>query len=180
MESTTDVERPDRALLDPASSSVIGRALRWIRFDPRPAHRPPSAARVALAGVVAIALSLAADWVIARFAVRIWPSIAGYPHFRFADYSKLTVIGIIGAAVGWPIVTRLCAAPRWLYLRLAVLVTAVLLLPDLYIYLQGSPGRAVLGLVCMHLAIGVITYNAVVRIAPVRTYASPSAFSRVP
>jgi hypothetical protein len=53
-------------------------------------------------------------------------------------------------------------------LRLAVLVSAVLLLPDVYIYLRGSTGKAVVALVCMHLAIAVITYNSIVRIAPVR------------
>jgi hypothetical protein len=49
-----------------------------------------------------------------------------------------------------------------------VLVTAVLLLPDLYIWMLGQPGRAVLVLVTMHLAIALITYNVMVRVAPPR------------
>jgi hypothetical protein len=44
----------------------------------------------------------------------------------------------------------------------------VLLLPDLYIWLMGQPGRAVTVLVAMHLAIGLITYNLLVGLAPVR------------
>jgi hypothetical protein len=53
--------------------------------------------------------------------------------------------------------------------RLAVLVTAVLLLPDVYIWAQGQPAKAVAVLMCMHLAIGVITYNVLVRLAPPRS-----------
>ena len=65
-------------------------------------------------------------------------------------------------------VARLTSDPRWVFLRLAIAVTAVLLLPDLYIWHLGQPGRAVLVLVAMHLAIGLITYNLLVRLAPVR------------
>ena len=53
-------------------------------------------------------------------------------------------------------------------LRLAVLVTAVLLLPDVWLLVKGEPALAVLVLVLMHLAIGVVTYNSLVRLAPVR------------
>ena len=35
------------------------------------------------------------------------------------------------------------SAPRWLFFRLAVLVTLVLWLPDLYLKDLGQPGRAV-------------------------------------
>jgi hypothetical protein len=65
-------------------------------------------------------------------------------------------------------VVRLTADPRWVYRILAVLVTAVLLLPDLYIWWTGQPGRAVLVLVAMHLAIALITYHIMVRVAPPR------------
>jgi hypothetical protein len=51
---------------------------------------------------------------------------------------------------------------------MAVLVTAVLLLPDLYILAKGQPVKAVLVLVAMHLAIGAVTYNALVRLAAPR------------
>jgi hypothetical protein len=51
---------------------------------------------------------------------------------------------------------------------LAIAVTVVLLLPDLYIWHQGQPLRAVAFLMLMHLAIAVITYNALVRLAPTR------------
>jgi hypothetical protein len=51
---------------------------------------------------------------------------------------------------------------------LAIAVTLVLLLPDIYILKQGQPARAVAVLMCMHIAIGLVTYNALVRLAPVK------------
>jgi hypothetical protein len=138
------------------------------KIDFAPAHRQPSWVRVLIASAVSIAGSLIADAVIVALGVAIWPATKGYVHFEFADYGKLTVIGVVIACVAWPIVTRVCAAPRWLFLRLAVLVTLVLLLPDVYILSLGQPGTAVTVLMVMHLAIGAVTYAALVGIAPVR------------
>ena len=89
-------------------------------------------------------------------------------HFQFSDYAKLTIVGVIIACVAWPIVARVTWDPRWVFFRLAILVTIVLLLPDLYIWMSGQPLRAVLFLVIMHLAIALITYNLLVHVAPVR------------
>ena len=71
------------------------------------------------------------------------------------------------ACLAWPIVTRISSAPRWLFFRMAVLVTLVLWLPDLYILANGEPPRAVAVLMAMHLAIAAVTYNCLVRIARV-------------
>jgi hypothetical protein len=46
-------------------------------------------------------------------------------------------------------------------------VTLVLFVPDLWIFIHGSPGKAVSVLLLMHLAIALVTYNALVHIAPV-------------
>ncbi len=146
----------------------MDRLLGLVRFEARPRQDQPNAAALIFATVVAVAGSLIADWLLAKLAVAVFPSTKGYQHFQFSDYSKLTIIGILGAAVGWPIVTRFCSTPRWLYLRLAVLVSVVLLLPDLWIWLQGQPGQAVLFLALMHIAVAVVSYNAIVRIAPAR------------
>jgi Family of unknown function (DUF6069) len=138
------------------------------RLDFAPTHRQPSALRVLLASLASIAGSLLADAAVVAVGVALMPGTKGYVHFRFSDYGKLTVIGVVIACIGWPIVTRVCAAPRWLFFRLAILVTLVLLLPDLYILYTGQPGDAVGVLMVMHVAIGVVTYNLLVRIAPVR------------
>ena len=123
---------------------------------------------MALATVLSVGLCLLADALLVRAGTAVFPTTRGYVHFQFSDYSKLTVVGVVIAGAGWPVVARLTSEPRWVYLRLAIAVTAVLLLPDLYIWRLGQPGRAVALLVVMHVAIGLITYNVVVRLAAVR------------
>jgi hypothetical protein len=138
------------------------------RLDFSPPHRPPSAARVVLVTVASIIGALVADAVLVVVGEAIFPSTKGYGHFRFSDYAKLTVIGVIIACVAWPIVVRLSSAPRWLFFRLAILVTLFLWLPDLYILHQGQSAKAVAVLILMHLAIALVTYNLLVRLAPPR------------
>jgi hypothetical protein len=138
------------------------------RIDLSPSHRSPSLARLVIATAVSLVGSLAIDAGIVAIGTRVFPETAGYAHFRFSDYGKLTVIGVLIACAAWPVVVRISAAPRWLFFRLAVLVTLVLWLPDLYILYQGQPGQAVAVLMVMHLAIALVTYNALVRIAPAR------------
>ncbi len=112
--------------------------------------------------------SLAADKVLVVMGTAIFPATKGYVHFRFSDYGKLTVIGVVGACIAWPVVTWISSHPRWLFLRLAVLVTLVLWAPDLWILAKGQPVKAVAVLVVMHLGIAVVTYNALVRLSPPR------------
>ena len=109
----------------------------------------------------------------------LFPSTKGFVHFQFSDYAKLTVIGVVIACVAWPIVTRVSSAPRWLFFRLAIVVTLVLWVPDLYILPKGQPGDAVAILMLMHLAIALVTYNLLVHVAPVRP-AAGGAGSRGP
>ena len=123
---------------------------------------------MALATVLSVALSLAADAALVAIGTRLFPSTKGYVHFQFHDYAKLTVIGVLIACAAWPVVARVSSAPRWLFFRLAIVVTLVLFLPDLYIWHQGQPAQAVLVLMAMHLAIALVTYNLLVHLAPVR------------
>jgi hypothetical protein len=138
------------------------------KIDFAPKHKQPAAALVVLATLVALAGSLAADAILVAVGTRIFPSTVGYVHFRFSDYGKLTVIGVLIACAAWPVVTRISSNPRWVFVRMAIVVTLVLWLPDLYILAQGQPAKAVAVLMVMHLAIGVVTYNALVHVAPVR------------
>jgi hypothetical protein len=148
-------------------SRLIDGPLSVIRVDFRPRHRQPTASRLALATVVAIAGSLIADALIVVMAKSVFPSTRGFVHFQFSDYAKLTVIGVLIACLGWPIITRVSSAPRWIYARLAVIVTLILLLPDVWLLHQHQPSKAVAALMVMHLAIALITYWAVVLLAPV-------------
>jgi hypothetical protein len=145
---------------------MLNRAADLVRLDFAPQHRQPSAGRLLLATVASIAGSLAADALLVVIGQAVFPSTKGYVHFQFHDYAKLTVIGVIIACVAWPIVTRITSAPRWMFVRMAVLVTLVLWLPDLYILYRGQPGEAVAVLMLMHVAIAVVTYNLLVRVAP--------------
>lgn len=145
----------------------IQRLLSFCRVDFAPEHGQPSGVRVALATVVSVLASLVADAILVAIGTALLPSTKGYAHFRFSDYGKLTVIGVVVACLGWPVVTRISSSPKWLYLRLAVLVTLVLWLPDLYILAKGQPPKAVAVLMVMHLAIAVVTYASMTRLAKV-------------
>ncbi len=142
--------------------------LELARVDFSPNHRPPSNLRVLAATVLSVVGSLLADALIVLVGTTVFPSTKGYVHFAFGDYARLTIIGVVVAGAAWPVVTRVSSAPRWLYLRLAVLVTLVLLLPDAYLLVKGEPAKAVAVLVTMHVAIALITYHTIVHLAPVR------------
>ena len=150
------------------SPDVIDRLLAWTSVDFSANHRPSSWGRMALATVLSVVLSLAAGAALVAIGERVWPATTGYGHFQFADYAKLTVVGVLIACTAWPIVTRISSAPRWLFFRLAILVTVFLWLPDLWILLQGQSAQGVAVLMVMHLAIALVTYNLLVHVAPVR------------
>jgi hypothetical protein len=151
---------------------MLTQVMSLLRLDFAPGHRQPSGLRLLLATLGSIAGSLAADALAVVIGQAIFPSTRGYGHFQFADYAKLTVIGVIIACLGWPVVTRISSAPRWLFLRLAIVTTLVLWLPDLWILHGGAPAKAVAVLMVMHLAIAVVTYTLLVRLAPAGPAAS--------
>jgi hypothetical protein len=147
---------------------MLQKVLDLVHLDFAPEHQPPSGGRVVLATVVSLVGSLLADALLVVIAQAVFASSKGYSHFQFADYGKLTVIGVIIACIAWPITTRITSQPRWMFFRMAILVTLVLWLPDVYILVNGQPAKAVGFLFVMHLAIALVTYNALVRLAPVR------------
>ena len=147
---------------------MLNRVMSLVHLDFAPSHEQPQAGRVVLATLVSVFGSLLADAILVVLAQALWPSTKGYAHFQFADYSKLTIIGVIIACAAWPVTTRITSQPRWMFFRMAVLVTLVLWLPDVYILMQGQPGNAVGTLFVMHLAIALVTYSALVYLAPVR------------
>jgi len=128
----------------------------------------PSLPRFLLAVVVAVAGSLLACWIIATLAQAVDPAIRGYDHFRFADYAKLTVIGVVGSCIAWPIVAWFSTHGRRILLVLAVLVTIASFAPDVWIALHGQPSAGVGALAIMHVALLLVTYPALVLIAPQR------------
>jgi hypothetical protein len=154
--------------LNSRTIEVIDRVLRLGKVDFAPSHRQPVTAGVVLASVCSIGGSLLADAALVAIGTAVFPSTRGYGHFRFGDYATLTVIGVLIACAGWPIVTRISSAPRWLFFRLAILTSLVLLLPDLYLLVRGQSPEAVAVLMCMHVAIALVTYNCLVHLARIR------------
>jgi hypothetical protein len=145
----------------------LERALGHARVDFAPRHPQPSAPRVILATITALAGSLAADLVLVAIGRAVFPTTRHFAHFALSDYGKLTVIGVLVACLAWPVVTRISPDPRWLFFRQAIAVTLVLWLPDLYILYLGENPRGVAVLMAMHLAIALVTYNCLVHIAKV-------------
>ncbi len=146
--------------------------LRIFHIDFRP-QNPPAPARLLIATVVALVGSLLADWLLVKLGTHAFPSTRGFGHFRFSDYAKLTIIGVVIACAAWPLVTRVTSQPRRLFFQAALAITIVLLAPDAYIWHRGASGQAVFVLVWMHVAIALITYNALVHLAPVRRATRP-------
>ncbi len=151
---------------------MINRTLAFARVDWAPSHRQPTIARLAVATMIAVAGSLAADALLVAIGTHVLPTTAGYGHFRFNDYAKLTIIGVLVGAAGWPVVTHISSAPRWLYGWLTILISLALFLPDAWLLVRGQPPRAVAVLMAMHVAIAVVIYCAMVFVAPIRTLRS--------
>jgi Family of unknown function (DUF6069) len=161
---------------------VITRLFEFLRrwhLDFSPQHRMPSLGRVLIATAASLAGSLAVDAALVAIGTRVFPSTKGYVHFHFSDYGKLTIIGVLIACAAWPVVVRITSAPRWVFFRMAIAVTVVLWAPDLYLLAKNQPPKAVFILMAMHLAIALVTYNCLVRIAKVepasRGQAQPAA-----
>jgi hypothetical protein len=114
---------------------------------------------------VALVASLGADALLVAIGTALFPATRGFVHFRFSDYGALTTIGVVMACAAWPITTRVSSASRWLFFRLAVVVTLALWLPDILILVRGEPLDAVAVLMVMHLTIALVTYNSLVHIA---------------
>lgn len=131
----------------------------------------PRLARVGVSIVIAVILSVAACWALAALGVAIMPSTASYEHFQFADYAKLTIAGVVIAGAAWPLATLISTDARRIYLLSAIVVVVVSFAPDLWIIRGGQPVVAVVILMVMHVALGVITY-------PVMVYGAPQRPSR--
>jgi len=88
----------------PSSTSLVDRGMSMLHLDFAPSSRAPSVVRLALATVLSIGLSLLVDAALVAIGTRVFPATKGYGHFRFHDYARLTIIGIVIACAAWPIV----------------------------------------------------------------------------
>jgi Family of unknown function (DUF6069) len=160
-------------------SLLARRASRAGGSGPAPGAAPPARRRVAAAGLIAAVASLAADVALASIGQAAFAVPASFGKFSFGTYAVLTVLGVAGATATWAVVTWLSSRPRWLFTRLAALVTALLLIPDfLLLGTSGNPAGPVVILMLMHVAIAVVTFTALVQIAPARSTPGWSRASR--
>lgn len=135
-------------------------------------RRPPEPARLVVALLLSLAGSLVLDAVLVAAGTAAFPATKGYGHFHFSDYGLLTAIGVVLACGAWILVAQIAPDPRRVFFRLAVGVTVVLLLPDVWLLIRHEPGTAVAVLMCMHLGIALVTYNVLVHVAPPREIAA--------
>jgi len=128
----------------------------------------PSAPRVAVVTALSVLASTGVDALLVKLAVWSAPSLRSYSHFRLVDYGLLSLVGITAAGAAWWLVVRIVSAPRQFFLRLAVVATVALWTPDVWLLIRHEPVGGVLTLAAMHLVVALITYNLLVRVAPVR------------
>ena len=160
-----------------ARPAILARLLALARVEWSPRHRAPAVLRLAIATVITVAAALLADALLVAIGTHVFPSTRGYGHFRFNDYAKLTIIGVVVGCIGWPVLTRISSSPRWLYGRLMILATLALFLPDAWLLLRGQPLKAVAVLMSMHVAIALVIYVVMVSVAPVRKAADRGVVS---
>jgi len=146
-------------------SRSLSRALARARVDWTPVPEPAPRARVIVVSLICLGAALGANAGLVTIATSWSPSLNGYSHFRFIDYGSLTALGEVGACAVWFVLARISSAPRWLFLRLAVVTTILLWVPDLWLIAKHEPVGAVATLMVMHLAMALLTYNILVRAA---------------
>lgn len=151
-----------------STTSRVERITAGLGIDFPAGSAQPPLVRFLLATVVAVFASLGACAALVAIGTAVFPSTIGYEHFQFGDYAKLTIIGVVIAAFGWPATTFVSSRARKPYLVLAILVSIVALAPDAWLLYRGQSAQAVLVLVWMHLALAVITYTSLVFVAPQR------------
>lgn len=149
-------------------TDLPSRVRKAARIDWSLRHPQPSVFVLAKATILSVSASLAVDTLLVCIGTTVFPSTKRYGHFHFSDYATLTIVGVLIACAAWPVVTRICLAPRRVFLQLAVTVTLVLWLPDVYLLIRHQPVRAVAVLMVMHLAVAIVTYNILVRVAAVK------------
>jgi hypothetical protein len=157
--------------IEPRRAEFVGP--RVFRLDLPRGSAQPSWWRWVLGTFVAIGASLLLCLALAKLASAADPGLAAYGHFQFSDYSRLTIVGVLGACVGWPLMTWFSSSARRVYLYAAIVVVLVSLAPDAWILHLGQPAVGVATLAAMHIGLGLVTYPAMVFIAPQRVRSAP-------
>jgi hypothetical protein len=143
----------------------LSKEINSLRNGSRTVPRPRPLLLV-VASIAAWAGSLIVCALLVAIGVRVFPDTAGYVHFQFADYAKLTTIGVLVGCVAWPVFCAVFVRPRLVYVGAGVLASVALLAPDAWILLHGAPMHAVLVLVAMHVGVAGVMLPTLVLLAP--------------
>jgi hypothetical protein len=144
---------------------VVRRIQGLARLDLRPLKPLPSFGRIALAGLLSGVASVVACVILSEAGKTALSPPASFDKFNFPGYVVLTVLGVAAATVGWAILVRMTSQPRWCLEVAAVLVTIVLLVPDVAI-LPHNPTSDVIVLMVEHIVVAVITTALLLVVSP--------------
>ena len=132
-------------------------------------QRTPHPSRLAGAAALAAVVAVGIDALLALIGRSVFSVPASFTQFDPISYISLTVIGVIGASIGWAIIAAKAKDPGKLLFRLAVIVVPVTWLADAALLVAGESPIGVVILMIMHIGVGTITYFALSRIAPPRS-----------
>src|SRR5271167_1447223 len=85
-------------------NDVVGRALALAKVDFGANVVQPAPTRLLVATLTSLVGSIGADALLVALGTAIFPSTKGFVHFRFTDYARLTIVGVIIGCAAWPVV----------------------------------------------------------------------------
>lgn len=130
-------------------------------------HRP-STARLAFATILAGALSLATNLAIARVGQDILGVSEAFQPYQSIPALTISAV-VLGAVLFWVLSNR-AKHPRRTFIRIALAVLLLSVLPDGGLLVGSAPGatvRAVGSLMAMHVATALIVVSLLLRVGPV-------------
>ena len=117
--------------------------------------------RLAVAGVVAVVLSLAANGLVRGVTLLLFDISPEFRPFTWPQLTLFTVIGVVGATLAYAWVLRRSPQPATRFRNIALVVLLLSFLPDVGLLVsQAAPGMTIPAfwtLIVMHVATAAIT-----------------------
>jgi len=122
----------------------------------QPLSAIPRQAKLPTAIVIAAAIAIVADLIIAAVAHAAGASSQFKP-LNLSTFAPLTIVGLVFAAIAWTTIRARATNPRLVLSRLIPIVVLVSLIPDIAVGVSKSQAHttwgAVVALMVMHLAV---------------------------
>jgi hypothetical protein len=127
--------------------------------------------RIALTLVVAVAITIALNAVVAAIAGAAGAT-PGYGPLTFPAYGLFTALGFIAGWFGWTLIVRRAARPAALLRVLVPVVLVLSFIPDVVLlitgFIPGTTAVAAVALMVMHVIVVAIAVPTYARLAPPR------------